>query len=70
MSPVDMGLITVEGIEGHGQAREQAEEKKAIQVHAFTAIIYFSNQFLKEMGIDLCARIVVRPDILEIRAVS
>ena len=33
-------------------------------------VIYFSNQFLKEMGIDLCARIVVRPDILEIRAVS
>ena len=64
-----MGLITVKGIERHGQACEQAEEKQDVQVHAFTTVIDFSNQFLKEMGVVLCARIVVSPDVLEVSAV-
>ena len=30
VSPVGMGLITVKGIERHGQACEQAEQKQAV----------------------------------------
>ena len=39
-------------------------------MHAFAAEVNFGNQFLKEMGIGLCALIVVRADVLKISAIS